>query len=451
MGSQNAGGDQVTLESSILERIIPDQETVSRIDGTAKHLKDTVQAYMDEHGIDAELKLVGSYSKGTYLSNPDLDLFIMFPVGTSREELVETGLRIGEEVLHGSRMYAEHPYTSAVFEGVDVDLVPNIHIKSTEELVTAVDRTPFHTDYVLAHMKEGQNNQIRLLKKFMKGIGAYGAEPNVRGFSGYLCELLVLRYGTFLDTLKAASETWREGIQISIEKPARKLEGPLVFYDPVDGKRNVASAVHVDTMARFVYAAKEYLEHPSERFFFPVQREIPDRERLREMCEGSGGKIVTVTFDKPNVVDDNVYSQVWKTEYAIRAKLDSFGFGCMRSTHLVSEGKMRLAFLAERDSLSPTHIRVGPPPWGRNSGNFLTKWKDSGCVTPFIEDGKWCAVVPRQYTEVGNMLAHEMAQAGIGKEIALDSMEIATHEESIINANPSLLTELVAPKYPWEN
>ncbi|MCQ2078775.1 MAG: CCA tRNA nucleotidyltransferase [archaeon] len=253
----------MSVESDVMARIIPDKDTVDWIDGVARRLKEKVQEYIDAHGIVAELKLVGSYSKGTYLSNPDLDLFIMFPVGTSREELVETGLKIGEEVLHGSRMYAEHPYTSAVFEGVDVDLVPNIHIQSTENLVTAVDRTPFHTDYVLSKMAEGQNNQIRLLKRFMKGIGAYGAEPNVRGFSGYLCELMVLKYGTFLDTLRAASETWREGTQVSLEPPRRKLEGPLVFYDPVDGNRNVASAVHVDTLARFVQASREYLANPS--------------------------------------------------------------------------------------------------------------------------------------------------------------------------------------------
>ena len=198
----------MSLEEQILERIRPTAEETERIDTVARHLVDLVRAYMDEHGIEAELKLVGSYSKGTYLSDPDLDLFIMFPPETPRSELVDTGLRIGEDVLHGTRMYAEHPYTSAVFEGVDVDLVPNIHIKDTSHLETAVDRTPFHTEYLLSHMKEGQADQIRLLKKFMKGVGTYGAEPIVRGFSGYLCEILVLRYGTFRGVIEAAAGEW---------------------------------------------------------------------------------------------------------------------------------------------------------------------------------------------------------------------------------------------------
>ena len=31
----------------------------------------------------------------------------------------------------------------------------------------------------------------------MQGIGVYGAEIKVGGFSGYLCELLVMKYGGF--------------------------------------------------------------------------------------------------------------------------------------------------------------------------------------------------------------------------------------------------------------
>jgi tRNA nucleotidyltransferase (CCA-adding enzyme) len=37
----------------------------------------------------------------------------------------------------------------------------------------------------------------------MAGIGVYGAEIKVGGFSGYLCELLILHHNSFLDTVKA--------------------------------------------------------------------------------------------------------------------------------------------------------------------------------------------------------------------------------------------------------
>ena len=440
----------MTLEDEILERIVPTAEQRASIDGTASRLKALVQDYLDAHGIDACLRLVGSYSKDTYLWKPDLDLFIMFPQGTPRECLVDTGLKIGEEVLHGTRMYAEHPYTSAVFEGVDVDLVPNIHIDSTEHMVTAVDRTPFHSEYVVSAMKEGQADQIRLLKKFMKGIGTYGAEPNVRGFSGYLCEILVLKYGTFRKVLEAATG-WYDGIQLDLERKHNRLEGAMVFYDPVDGKRNVASAVHPDTFNTFIAAAKAYLAHPSERFFFPVPREpLADNGILAKASDGRF-RLLSVSFDRPDTVDDNLYAQLWKTRYALEAKLNAFGFTVLRTVHRADSDGMEIAFMLSADTLGDCVLREGPAPYGKNAEHFLEKWNESGIVRPFILDGKWCAVVPRPYTSAPEMLAHELPQAGIGRNVDLKSARILGHDDTVSKANRMLLTELLEPRMPWEN
>ncbi|MCQ2078776.1 MAG: hypothetical protein MJZ38_01780 [archaeon] len=157
-----------------------------------------------------------------------------------------------------------------------------------------------------------------------------------------------------------------------------------------------------------------------------------------------------MSFAKPDVVDDNIYSQVWKTEYAIVAKARAFEFGCLRAAHLVSDDRMRIALLLERDALSPTCLRVGPAPWGKNSGNFLAKWRGAGCVGPFIRDGAWCAVVPRQHTDAKSMLIREMPQAGVGREIDLKTMEILDNDESLDRGDLALLTELLDPRHPWE-
>ena len=75
------------LENEVLKKIVPTLEDRNRIDRIAEKLKATVQAYLDANGIQAELRFVGSYAKDTFLSDPDLDLFVMFPYGTSRAEL----------------------------------------------------------------------------------------------------------------------------------------------------------------------------------------------------------------------------------------------------------------------------------------------------------------------------------------------------------------------------
>ncbi|MDR1954515.1 MAG: CCA tRNA nucleotidyltransferase, partial [Candidatus Methanoplasma sp.] len=256
----------MSLESEVLESIKPTPKEVEKINKAANGLKKQVEKYVNEHGIDVEVRFVGSYAKGTYLSDPDVDLFLLFPETVSSKELETIGLSVGEAIIKGVKMYAEHPYTRGTYNGVDVDLVPSYSLKTTDKLRSAVDRTPFHTQYILEKLKEEQKDEVRLLKKFMKGIGVYGAEPNTRGFSGYLCELLVLHYGSFLGVLEGASE-WKEGTAISIDKKGPPIMGPLVVYDPVDQKRNVASAVHIDTMALFIVASKAYLSSPSEKFF----------------------------------------------------------------------------------------------------------------------------------------------------------------------------------------
>jgi len=83
-----------------------------------------------------------------------------------------------------------------------VDIVPCYDAKSGE-WQSATDRTPYHTNYIRARLDKQLRGDVRLLKKFMQGIGVYGAEIKVGGFSGYLCELLIMKYGSFEATLHA--------------------------------------------------------------------------------------------------------------------------------------------------------------------------------------------------------------------------------------------------------
>ena len=198
------------LEQTVLGKIVPPPEEVASIQERADRLKSIVEEYIASHGIEVEARFAGSFSKGTFLSNPDLDLFLMFPDTVTEEDMKRIGLQAGEDILHGIRMFSDHPYTRGNFEGLDVDMVPCFRIDSTEHLKSAVDRTPFHTEFIMSHLDDAGKDQVRLLKKFMKGIGTYGAEQDARGFSGYLCELLVVRFGTFRGVLEAAlSACWR--------------------------------------------------------------------------------------------------------------------------------------------------------------------------------------------------------------------------------------------------
>ena len=439
----------MSIESEVLSVIKPSKEDEERLQKTADSLMLEARDYLSRNSIDADVRFVGSYSKGTYLMEPDLDLFIMFPETTPKDEIVRIGLKMGEDLIDGKKQYAEHPYTTGWFQGIEVDMVPCYHITSTEKLLTPVDRSPFHTDYVLSKVDEHMCDEIRLMKRFMKGIGTYGAEPNTRGFSGYMCELITIHYGGFIDALIAAAE-WKEGVTIVLEKRGPPMVSPMVLYDPVDPRRNVASAVHLDTLAEFIVACRNYLKNPTKEYFFPNKRVPLPVDEIRKRTEVHGTRLITVTFDRPMINEDNLHSQEWRTQNAIAKKLDAFSFNVLRAVHTMDDKKISIVFELERDTLSKTYKHIGPPVWVKSSESFLMKWKDGRYGDPFIEEGHWTVIAERQYFTAAEMLKDEIEMAGIGREIDPRTMTILDHETSITDCDPILLSELLDPKHNWE-
>ena len=156
---------------------------ISRIDGLAKERKISLRAM-----------LVGSAARSTWLAQDhDLDIFLGVPPDGDLAAALEVARSVAPD--HEEK-YAEHPYVHAWVDGFDVDLVPCYLVEDASCLKSAVDRTPFHTRYVSQRIA-GREDDVLLLKQFMKGIDVYGSELKVGGFSGYLAELLVLYYGSF--------------------------------------------------------------------------------------------------------------------------------------------------------------------------------------------------------------------------------------------------------------
>jgi len=205
----------------ILEDIEPSKEEVVKVRGLADKLKDIINKNANKLNINAEAVLLGSVAKNTWLSNGnseegkglDIDVFIKFPLTTSLDDLKSQGLELAHKCVDEAdgtyeERYASHPYLTGFIEGYEVDLVPCYDITDSSELKSAVDRTLLHTLFVVDNLGAEQTREVRLLKRFMKMVGTYGSEFKVGGFSGYLCELLVIRYGSFLKVLEGAIEEW---------------------------------------------------------------------------------------------------------------------------------------------------------------------------------------------------------------------------------------------------
>lgn len=354
----------------ILKQVKPTPADRERLKRVATELIERTDAACSKLGIEAKAMLVGSAARNTWLrTERDIDIFILLPEGLSREELERQGLAVAREVAgkRGKESFAEHPYVTMRFKDFDVDLVPCYNIAKPSEIRSAVDRSPHHQRYVKKRLTSRLEDEVLLLKQFMSGAEVYGAELRVQGFSGYLCELLVLHYGSFRKLVEAASQ-WSPGVVIDPERsyadeaePRAIFEGqPLIVIDPVDASRNVGAAVSMQSFATFVRACQNFAQEPGKRFFFPRPGRRLSTKEIQAMLERRGTTLFCVTFSPPDVVPDVLYPQLRKAEQALTTRLTRAGFEVVRSDVRSNSQALILLELAAAE-LPRVRTRVGPP------------------------------------------------------------------------------------------
>ncbi len=393
--------------------------------------------------------LVGSVAKGTYLSEPDIDVFILFSPSYSREEMEKYGLEIAGAVMPGGMAkYAEHPYLHGIIDGIDVDIVPCYRIDDPERKISAVDRTPFHTEYVRNNISEGQRDEVRLLKAFMKGIGVYGAEAKVGGFSGYLCELLIIKYGTFRDAIRNIAN-WKRRVHLHLGNGGARFSAPVVFIDPVDSKRNVASAVSEESKAKAILAAKEFIFSPDTRFFFPPQMEPMGYESIKEEFKRRGTTLLCVRFPKPDLIDDVLYPQMKRTLRAFMNILSEFM--PVHGDAYTYENMVIFIMEFERAVLPAVVRHEGPPVWTENALEFLKRWSNEAWSGPYIVGNRLYVDRERRHRDIVSHLTHELAHYSLGKyfEKHKDEMQFELGEKCFELPN-KILTQFLKRKITWK-
>lgn len=440
----------MTLESEILKEIRPSSAQDRKVATIVEELSDKVMDVSRKLGKYVEPMLVGSVAKGTHLKDPDIDLFMLFPESTPLDELKEKGLEIGKSVIDGREHYAQHPYVRGMYKGFQVDLVPCFRIRDTKSKMSAVDRTPFHTEFVKKHIKKGEADQVRLLKRFMKGIECYGAEAKVQGFSGYLCELLIMRFGSFRKVLESASE-WTVGQAMELPGyEGNEFDEPLTFVDPVDSSRNVASAVAPETLLRFVVASREYLKARDRRFFFPAPRETWDASTLRDRAGGRIDNIVSVSFAKLDLIDDVVYPQLRKSLVNIAALLERADFEVEKTTIHV-DGLTHLLIELSSIALPKERKHRGPPVNSENANEFLSKWNSSGISAPYVEGDRWYVMVRRQFERADDLLRAKIREVPLGKDVKRQGgLEVESGSALLKDKHHAALTHHFDERMPWQ-
>jgi len=435
--------------TNILRDIKPSQEEALQVKNLSNKLVELIDQTASELNVTAKAFLVGSISKGTWLSgNADIDILIKFPLKTPQTVLKEYGLKIGHktiEKMDGSaeERYASHPYVTGYIQGYYVDFVPCYDIKSYEELKSAVDRTLLHTEYIKANLKPEQENEVVLLKKFMETVGTYGSEFKVGGFSGYLCELLILEYGNFHETIKNAAQNWNYGYSFDLMNYGTKgnFNDPLVAVDPVDPNRNVAAALTLQKMSEFVVAATNFMKDPSEAFF-KSRDNVIELESIKKLFTERNTKTILITFKPPKIPADAVYPQIKKTEHSIVKLVESEGFQVFGSASWTDETSAAMILIEfEVWNLPSIKKHLGPKIWIReHQDRFLEKYPNNA----WIEGDRWVVGVNREHREVTSLLSDLMTgkKSGhlkFGKH--LKKKIIAQHSIIDVNEYISLQTD----------
>lgn len=385
----------------------------------------------------------GSYAKGTWLSGEvDLDIFVKLKKDLDEKAFESIGKEIGFDSLKKFKpyvRYSEHPYVEAEIDHTRVNIVPCFDVE-LGNWKSAADRSSFHTKFILQSFDQPKKDEVRLLKKFLIGIGIYGAEIAKEGFGGYVAEVLVYHYGSFIGVLQAASSFVQHQI---IGNPTKKFDTPLIIIDPVDSNRNLGTAISSESVGRFILASRAFLKKPSLSFFKPKPRKL-NKKNL--------DNIVIVKFNYKKRSPDIIWGQIKRATTAVAGQLNLSGFEVLRKSCITDEkSEAALLFLLRSPSIEKNAIKKGPDVFMRKeSENYIAKNSRKSQVMWVNDAGKILSLQESTYHDAKTFLQYllkkNLSASGIPNGLVKD----IKHDVKILNGRQTTsksikmaLTELI--------
>jgi tRNA nucleotidyltransferase (CCA-adding enzyme) len=421
--------DPSTLISKVLPLCEPTQSEERRIAEVAKEAKALVDNYVARLDDVVDVVFGGSFAKGTWLPHhADIDIFVKIMPSVGVEKFEEMGRNIGSEALKnfGPKLrYSDHPYVEVFVNNVRVNVVPCYDVQQGK-WQSAADRSPFHTHYISSHFDNEKRRQARLLKKFFKSVGIYGAEISTEGFSGYVSEVLVLKYSSFENVLLAAAD-WQERQIIAVSDYdsdfVKASNGPLIIIDPVDRRRNLGTAISPQSVAKFMLAARAFLEKPSLEFF---EEGKSHRRGARKLLLPN---VLVVEFSHEKKSPDIIWGQLKRSINAIAKQLELAHFEVLRSSCVTDErSSAALAFLLESITLPAYTKKKGPQIFRRkDTASFLSNRKKPLAIW-VDREMRVVMLIERKATDarkfVKSLLLNHRENSGISRDLIANKLQI---------------------------
>ncbi len=446
------------LEKDILKDIRPNKDQKSLISSYSTKALTLANKYAKKY--KGKAILAGSITRETWLPDKmEFDVFILLPENLNQKNFERAGLDIGKKVIESLKgkyelRYAQHPYVTGKINGVSIDIVPAYKVDSAEKIKSAVDRTPFHVEFVNKKLPSNLANDVLLLKKMLKNIRTYGADTKTEGFSGYVCELLIIHYKGFGNLMKAISK-WEIGEVIDIENNWKKEEydklhdifygQPIIIIDPTDKNRNTAAALSGRNFMLIKKLASDYVKKPTRENFIKEPRKPINGEELKEKQQLRNTQFLFLKFLPPKGVDDVTIPQMRKFAERVQGILeeDKYEFKVMNKDVFTDGSYLSGVFLEMEISKLPLiQKRHGPSIFDKEgSNNFIKKYM-SVISGPYVENKNWVIEINRPFITASDKIrdslaktGKELLEKGIPKLVAdrlLKGFDVVTNLDTIV-------------------
>lgn len=414
----------------------PTKSEASKLTKVAQETKRLVESRVASLDEVVDVVFGGSFAKGTWLrGDADIDIFVKIKPSVSVERFEVLGKSIGQEALkkHKPKLrYSDHPYVEAFVRSIRVNVVPCYNVEQGK-WQSAADRSPFHTEYISSNFDDEKRMQARLLKKFFKGVGIYGAEISTGGFSGYVSEVLVLKYGSFENVLRAAADVQDRQVIAVGEYDSDIVKGfrsPVIIIDPVDSRRNLGTAISPESVGRFVLAARAFLAGPSLQFFREKKKHAKASAKLYP-------NVLVVEFAHKERSPDIIWGQLKRSLNAMAKQLEIADFIVLRSSCITDEKtSAALAFLLESITLPLYTKRKGPEVFRRkDTASFISETKNKKPLVTWVDrEMRVAMLVDRKATDARqfarSLLLDRIENSGVAKDLIADRKKLRIYSGS---------------------
>lgn len=354
------------LIDEVIKEIKPSREEEATVSASVKTVLDRINKGLK----NANAVLGGSGAKGTWLKGlHDTDIFVRFDYDVYKDKSMQLSDILQKSIgkhfknikrLHGSRDYFQSKEGNVTFE-----IIPILNIKKAEQAKNITDISPLHAEWVNQH--KNLKDDIRLTKQFCKASRVYGAESYIRGFSGYICEILTIHCGGFLNLVRKAAK-WKDkviidasnfykGKDVLMEMNKSKTHSPLVLVDPVQAGRNAAAALSKEKFERFRLWCRNFLKNPSKKYFVEKKITIPDLIK-----KAGKNEMILLDVKSKEGKEDVIGAKLLKVLTYLRNALEDkdfrvYGYGWEWD----KEKEALFYFIVDREILPETKKMTGPP------------------------------------------------------------------------------------------